>query len=114
VRKRVAITLAAGGRWPDAGGGLGVCFNWLKIDNRGSNAVDVALSATPTAGDKIDTLFTVGAGKVRCLNVAGPQRAQNAGDPDDWPDAVYLVSASGTTLVLELADHPIVDQVLST
>jgi hypothetical protein len=112
VRKRLPITLAAGGRWPDAGGGFGVCFNWLKIDNRGSNAVDVALSATPTAGDKTDTLFTVGAGKVRVLNVAGPRGI--SGDPDDWPDEVKLVSTSGTTLVLEIADHPIVDMVFAT
>jgi hypothetical protein len=112
VRERRAITLAAAGRWPDAGGGFGVCFNWIKIDNKGSNAVDVALSATPTAGDKIDVLFTVGAGKVRVLNVAGPRGIE--GDQDDWPDAVYLVSTSGTTLVLEIADHPIVDMIFAT
>lgn len=112
MRKRLPITLAAGGRWPDAGGGFGVRFNWIKIDNKGSASVDVALSANPAAGDKIDTLFTVASGKVRVLNVAGPRGIP--GDPDDWPDEVKLVSTSGTTLVLEIADHPIVDMVFAT
>lgn len=113
MRKRVAIVLAAGGRWPDAGGDLGVPFNWILIDNRGSNAVDVALSATPAAGDKVDTLFTVGSGKVRVKNVAGPRNADGSRS-EDWPYEVHLVSASGTTLVLEIADHPIVDMVFTT
>lgn len=112
MRKRVAVVLAAGGRWPDTGGSFGVPFNWIKVDNKGSNAVDVALSNNPAAGDKIDTLFTVGAGKVRVLNVAGPRHIE--GDQDDWPDLINLVSASGTTLVLEIADHPIVDMVFAT
>lgn len=112
MRKRVAVVLAAGGRWPDAGGGFGVRFNWVKIDNKGSNAVDVGLTGMPAAGDKIDTLFTVGAGKVRVLNVCGPWHIE--GDQDDWPDSISLVSASGTTLVLEIADHPIVDMIFAT
>lgn len=111
MRKRVPITLAAGGRWPAADGGLGVCFNWVKLDNRGSNAVDFALSATPTAGDKTDTLLTVGAGKVRIFNVAGPKGGD---EQEDWPDALFLTSTSGTSLVLEVADHPIVDMVFAT
>ena len=110
MRKRTAMTLAAGGRWPDAGGGFGVRFNWIKVDNRGSNAVDVALSATPASADKIDTLCTVGAGKVRVFNVAGPKEQ---GD-EDWPDAVYLVSSAGTTVVLEVSDCPIVDMTYAT
>lgn len=110
MRKRQAITLAANGRWPDAGGGFGVPFNWILVDNRGSNAVDVALSATPAAGDKTDTMFTVGAGKVRVKNVAGPREK---GD-EDWPDAVYLVSSAGTNLVLEVSDCPIVDMSFAT
>lgn len=114
MRKRQPITLAAAGRWPDAGGGLGIPFNWLKIDNRGAGAVDVALSANPTAGDKTDTLFTVAAGKVRVVNVAGPRQGPNADAAEEWPSEVRLVSASGTTLVLEVADHPIVDMVFAT
>jgi len=112
MRKRQAIVLAAAGRWPDAGGGFGVRFNWVKVDNRGSNAVDVALSGTPTAGDKVDTLLTVGGGKVRVFNVAGPKQAE--GPAEDWPDEINLVSASGTTVVLEVADHPIVDMDFAT
>lgn len=113
MRKRLAITLAAGGRWPDSGGGFGVPFNWILIDNKGSNSVDVALSGTPTAGDKIDTLYTVGSGKVRVKNVAGP-RSSDDQEQEDWPDEVRLVSASGTTLVLEVADYPIVDMIFAT
>jgi hypothetical protein len=112
MRKRIPIVLAAGGRWPDTGGGLGVPFNWILVDNKGSNAVDVALSGPPTAGDKVDVLFSVGSAKVRVKNVAGPRPIE--GDQDDWPDAVYLVSTSGTTLVLEIADHPIVDMTFAT
>lgn len=111
MRKRKAITLAAGGRWPDQEGGFGVPFNWVKIDNRGSNAVDFALSGTPTAGDKIDTLLTVGAGKCRVFNVAGPKGGD---EQEDWPDELKLISTSGTTLELEIADHPIVDLTLAT
>lgn len=106
MRKRIPITLAAGGRWPDAGGDLGVPFNWMLLDNKGSNSVDVALSGTPTAGDKIDTLFTVSAGKCRVKNVAGPKGGD---EEEDWPREVKLVSTGGTTLLLEIADHPIVD-----
>ena len=113
MRKRQAITLAAGGRWPDAGGGFGVRFNWVRVDNRGSNSVDVALSGTPAAGDKIDTLLTVGAGKSRVFNVAGPKDADGT-RTEDWPDQINLVSASGTTVLLEVADHPIVDMTFTT
>lgn len=113
MRKRVTITLAAGGRWPDANGGFGVRFNWVKVDNRGgSNPVDVGLNANPAAGDKIDTYLTVSKGTVRVFNVAGPRSAEGPGE--DWPDEINLVSASGTTLVLEVADHPIVDMVYAT
>lgn len=113
MRKRFAITLAANGRWPDGQtGGIGFLFNWVKVDNRGSASVDVALSAKPSAGDQIDTLLTVGNGKVRVFNIAAPRVKD---EPcDDWPDQIYLVSASGTTLILEVADHPIVDMDFAT
>lgn len=113
MRKRIPITLGAGGRWPDAGGGLGVPFNWVKIDNKGAASVDVALSANPASGDKIDTLFTVKSGAVRVMNLSGP-RVPGASEGEDWPDEIHLVSASGTTLVLEIADYPIVDMVFTT
>lgn len=112
MRKRRAIVLAAGGRWPDATGGFGMAFNWLKVDNRGANAVDVALAANPAAGDLSSTLLTVGAGKCRVFNVAGPRTEDSPGE--DWPLEVYLVSASGTTVELEIADHPIVDMTFAT
>jgi hypothetical protein len=112
VRKAQSIVIAAGGRWPDAGGGFGVRFNWVKIDNRGSGTVDVGLGGMPTAGDKVDTVMTVKNGTVRVFNVAGPRSAEGPGE--DWPDQITLVSASGTTVRLEVADHPIVDLVLST
>jgi hypothetical protein len=113
MRKRVPITLAAGGRWPDVGGGFGVRFNWVRVDNRGgSNPVDVGLSANPAAGDKIDTYLTVSKGTVRCFNVAGPASAE--GEAPNWPDEIFLVSALGTNVVLEVSDHPIVDMVFTT
>lgn len=109
MRKRFALTLAANGRWPDGGvGGIGFPFNWVKIDNKGSASVDVGINAFPQAGDKIDTYCTVGNGKVRVFNLAGPKNADGT-RTEDWPDQLYLVSASGTTLLLEVADHPIVD-----
>lgn len=114
MRKRFAITLAANGRWPDAQtGGIGFPFNWVKVDNRGSASVDVGLNANPGAGDKIDTLLTVGNGKVRTFNVAGPKQPDGT-NMEDWPNQVYLVSASGTTLLLEVSDHPIVDMDFAT
>lgn len=117
MRERYPIVLAAGGRWPDAQSGANLPkFNWILIDNKGSNAVDVALSANPTAGDKVDVLFTVGAGKTRVKNVAGPH-PPGSDTPDageGWPDQLHLVSASGTTVVIEIADHPIVDMTFAT
>lgn len=112
MRKRKAITLAAGGRWPDAGGGFGVPFNWIKVDNKGAQSVDVSLAANPAAGDLASALFTVSAGKVRVMNVAGPHVPGQT--QEDWPDELFLVSTTGTTVVLEVADHPIVDMVLAT
>lgn len=114
MRKRFPITLAAGGRWPDAQtGSPGFRFNWVKIDNRGTGPVDVALSGKPAAGDLTDTLLTVGAGKVRVFNVASPKDHEGKVQ-DDWPDEINLVSALGSTVLLELADHPIVDMDFAT
>lgn len=116
MRKRFAITLAANGRWPDATvSGPGFRFNWVKIDNRGAASVDVGFNAGPTAGDKIDTLMTVGNGKVRVFNISGPLRKPDGTQSEEeWVDQIYLVSAAGTTLILEVADHPIVDMVYAT
>ena len=119
MRQRYAVTLAAGGRWPDASAGGGVNlppFNWVKIDNKGSNAVDVGLNANPTAGDKIDTLLTVKAAAVRVFNVGGPvpPGSDHPDAGDSWPQELHLVSASGTTLLVEISDHPIIDMVFST
>lgn len=113
MRKRLAVTIGANGRWPDAQGGFGVRFNWLLIDNRGSNSVDVSLSANPTAGDHKNTLFTVGSGKVRVKNVAGPL-GQDGKPGEDWPEEVYLVSTAGSDVEIEVADHPIVDMSFAT
>lgn len=114
MRKRFAIVLAAGGRWPDGQtGGIGFPFNWLLVDNKGAAAVDVSLNANPAAGDKIDVLFTVLNGRVRVKNVAGPKSSDGT-NMEDWPDQVYLVSATGTTVFLEVADHPIVDMEFAT
>ncbi|OLE23436.1 MAG: hypothetical protein AUG49_15995 [Catenulispora sp. 13_1_20CM_3_70_7] len=107
MRKRRAIVLAAGGRWPDATGGFGMAFNWIKIDNRGTASVDFSLAANPAAGDLSSTLLTVPAGECRVFNLAGPFAA--AGPGEDWPYEFYLVSATGTTVEVEIADHPIVD-----
>lgn len=117
MRQRFAFTLSAGGRWPEADSGRNLPpFNWVKIDNRGSNAVDVALSGNPAAADKVDTIMTVGSGKVRVFNVAGPAppRADAPDGGEAWPQELHLVSAAGTSLVVEIADHPIVDLVLAT
>jgi hypothetical protein len=115
VRKRFAITLAAGGRWPDGQtGGIGFAFNWVKVDNTGgSNPVSVGLNAGVQAGDVIDSLMTVSKAHVRVFNVAGPKNADGS-NTEDWPNQVYLVSALGTTVILEVADHPIVDMVYAT
>lgn len=117
MRKRYPVTLVAGGRWPDVGDGISFPrFNWCLIDNKGTNAVDVSLNANPAAGDKIDTLFTVAGGKVRVKNVAGPH-APGSDTPDageGWPNQLFLVSASGTTVLVEVADHPIVDMEFAT
>lgn len=115
MRKRFAVTLAAGGRWPDAQvGGVGFPFNWVKVDNTGgSNPVSVGLNAGVQAGDVIDSLWTVNKGHVRVFNVAGPKQPDGT-NMEDWPNQLYLVSGSGTTVVIEVADHPIVDMVFAT
>ena len=114
MRKRFPVTLAAGGRWPDAQtGGIGFFFNWVKVDNKGSNPCQVGLNAGVQAGDNIDSYLTVGSGKVRVFNVAGPKQADGS-NLEDWPDQVYVVSTLGTTLLIEVADHPIVDMPFAT
>lgn len=112
MRKRRAVVLAAAGRWPDASGGFGHAFNWIKIDNRGSNAVEWGLAANMASGDLSSVLGSVGAGKCRVFNVAGPLTED--GPAEDWPLEVFLVSSAGTTVVLEIADHPIVDMTFTT
>lgn len=114
MRKRYAVTLAAGGRWPDIEDNVPrVPFNWVKIDNQGgSNPVDFGLNAQPT-GDK---LGTVNKGICRVFNVAGPH-PPGSDSPDageGWPTSIHLVSASGTTVLIEIADHPIVDMSFTT
>jgi hypothetical protein len=114
VRKRKTLVLAAGGRWPDANGGFGMRFNWCKLDNRGgTNSVEFGLAANMTAGDASSGVIgSVSKGVCRVFNLAGPLTADGPGE--DWPQEIYLVSASGTTVVLEIADHPIVDMSFAT
>lgn len=117
MRQRYPVVLAAGGRWPTAAeGGTIRRFCWLKVDNKGSNAVSVSLNANFNPGDKADELAEVGAGKCRILNVAGPHPpGSNHPDADDaWPDQVYLASVSGTTVVVEVDQFPIVDMTFAT
>jgi len=119
MRKRFPILLAANGRWPDAGtGGIGFTFTWAKIDNRGSNPVTVGLNANVTAGDLMDSYMTVAGGKVRVFNLSGPKHTSEHQDQlptgENAVNQIYLVSALGTTLFLEVADYPIVDMVFAT
>jgi hypothetical protein len=115
MRQRYPVVLAANGRWPDASQGINLKpFNWLLIDNKGANPVDVALSGNPAAGDKIDTLFTVSGGKVRVKNLGGPTNGGQDDPSNAWPQELHLVSTLGTTVVVELADHPIVDLTFPT
>jgi len=115
VRRRYPVTLAAGGRWPDVGDAIGLPrFNWVLVDNKGSNPVDVGLNP-PSPGDKTDVLFTVQGGRCRVKNVAGPH-PPGSDTPDageGWPNQLFLVSSQGTTVEIEVADHPIVDMALA-
>ncbi|HEX6476679.1 MAG TPA: hypothetical protein VF005_05345, partial [Acidimicrobiales bacterium] len=81
-----------------------------------SNSVDFGLSSKPASGDHIDTYGTVSAGKCRVFNVSGPLKG--APDPENSGEneinQVYLVSTAGTDVVLEVADHPIVDMTFPT
>jgi hypothetical protein len=109
LRQRFPITLAAAGRWPASDQGRNLpAFNWIKIDNRGSGSVDFGLAANPHSGDLLDTLGTVAPGKVRVFNVE-PHNA-----PTKWPRELFLVSAAGTTLMVEISDQVIVDMVSDT
>lgn len=117
MRQRYPVVLGAGGRWPTGGeGGTIRPFNWVKIDNKGSNAVSFGLNANFNPGDKADELGEVGAGKCRVFNVAGPYPpgSQHPDADDAWPDQIYLASVSGTTVVLEVDQCPIVDMTLTT
>lgn len=106
----------AGQRWPDpaASGGQGglVPFNWLKIDNRGANPVRVSLSPQ-AADDDMDYIASVKNGEVRTMNLAGPHDVAEKGD--GWPHEISLISVTGgTTVLIEIADHPIVDTEFAT
>jgi hypothetical protein len=115
VRKRFPIVLAANAKWPDAAaGGIGFYFNWVKVDNKGAGPVDISLAPAMTQGDLVNNYATITAGKVRVFNLAGPRRGtpddQDVDKGEDWADQVYLVvGATGTTVLLEVADHPLVD-----
>jgi len=113
MRKSWRVVLAAGGTWPDAGTpGPNCPFNWVLVDNQGgSNSVAVgwelpAGSATPYK--------TVKPNSVRVFNCGAP-RPHAADDPHpSWPEKLYLSSASGTTVVVEVADYPLVDLISVT
>lgn len=116
MRKRFPITLVAGGKWPDAAtGGIGFYFNWVKVDNKGANAVDLSLAPAQAQGDLVNNYASISAGKVRVFNLASARRGtpddEDIDKGEDWPDQVYLVCAiaGGTTVLLEVADHPLVD-----
>lgn len=115
MRKRFQVVLLANGQWPDAQtGGIGFQFNWVKVDNRGTGKVDLGLSPLQVQADLVAGLMTVSGGKVRVFNLGGAKRPDGTW-PDDVPDQVYLkADNSGTTVVLEVADEPIVDLVSAT
>jgi hypothetical protein len=107
VRQRFAwLASAANARWPDDIGGINLpAFNWVRIDNRGANDVVVAFG-NPSSSD-MDYDRKVKAGQVRTFNIAGPNRDEKE---DAWSQELHLQALSGvTTVMIEIADHPIVD-----
>lgn len=114
MRQRFYVTLGAGGRWPDAVGGNNLpAFNWVKVDNRGAGAVTVGLNPQPGASDALDYLLQVPAGVCRVFNVAGANRDVSDDPGNAWPSELHLVSSAGSTVMVEIADHPIVDLMAS-
>jgi hypothetical protein len=115
VRKRFIAVLTANTGWPDstANGGPGFRFNWIKLDNVGGSPADFALAPLNVFGDNQRHFLTVSQGKVRVFNVAGPPNPDGS-CTEDWPDAFFLFSQGGTTVMIEVADHPIVDITLPT
>ncbi len=97
---------AAGQVWPGpADQAIPAAFNWVKIDNRGAGAVAVGFTST-VQDVGTDEYLRVPAGGVRVFNVAGPK---NGDDSDAWPGRLFLRAVAATTVLVELADHPIVD-----
>jgi len=105
--KFIFAPTGAGQTWPGpADQPIPGPFNWVRIDNRGAG--DVALGFTPTFGQSSLTDYDrkVSAGKVRVFNVAGPE---NGEDSDAWPNKLFVRAVAATTVLIEIADHPIVD-----
>jgi hypothetical protein len=99
---------AAGQAWPGPGDQqITVPFNWVKIDNRGAGGVAVGFNnALVNQAGLSDYYLTVSAGKVRVFNVGGPK---NGEDSDNWPNKLVVKAVAATTVLIEIADHPIVD-----
>lgn len=117
MRERYYWTASAGGaRWPDDVGGLNLPpFNWVKIDNRGANDVTVGVT-NPAVGDDMTYLVKVKSGKTRVFNIAGPERMETEGEAGpslNWSQTLDILcaAAGATTLLIEIADHPIVDMI---
>ena len=113
MRKRFTVVLAANGFWPDADTAIGFRFNWVKLDNVGGTPVDFGFTPFRVFGDNQVHWLTCSQGKVRVFNVAGPRNADGS-IPEDWPDQIWLLSQGGTTVQVEVADHPIVDMTFAT
>jgi hypothetical protein len=108
VRERYYFNpTAVGQTWPGPGDQpIPAPFNWCKVDNRGAGDVAVGFASTVQAASGIDYYLQVRAGQVRVFNLGGPK---NGDDSDHWPNRLFLRAIAATTVLVEIADHPIVD-----
>lgn len=106
MRRRQAIDIPAGGRWPDSEGGFdfGHRFSWALVENRGAAAVVLATNQRVQA-DVHDYLRRIAAGERRVFNFGDET------DPtEQLPTELQFLSLGGaTTIYFEIANHPIVD-----
>lgn len=106
MREHFAVTIPAGGYWPDQNGGHDVqAFKWLRVHHRTSTATEPVYCslAGPPSSDPATFWEVYAPGQRRVRNVGGIH--------DAAADRLHFLNAdaAAVTIWVEVADTPIID-----